>query len=308
MLDRIDQTLSTLPRTWFLTLLLIIVGILGVFDFVTGYRLSFAVFYFVPIVLATWYVGKHEGVAVAYLSFSLSVGAGLVNARGSLESQLSVLWNGLTPLALFLVIVSLLAKLHARLELEQRLARTDHLTGCLNTHAFMPMLQYHLDLAARDHQPITLAYLDLDDFKSINDTYGHSEGDRVLKIVSKIWLESSRRIDLVARLGGDEFCILFPNTDQHGAEQIIAKARKLLSATLLTERTNVTCSIGAVTFPASARDINVAVKAADMLMYEAKSRGKNSTVFSIFEAGQDASGMIETPASKRRPEPTAADL
>ena len=296
MLNKLDDFLATLPRLRFYALILVAVCLLGIADFLTGFRLSFAIFYFVPITLATWYAGRRAGSAIAILSFFLSVTAGLVNAWGQPDNQLIVLWNGLTPLALYLVIVALLHKLKKRLQLEQRLARTDHLTGCMNAHAFMPMLQYHFDLAARDNQPITLAYVDLDDFKSVNDTCGHDEGDRVLKLVSRIWLDSCRRTDLVARLGGDEFCVLFPNTDQHGAASIINKARQALAAAFLSEHVNVTCSIGAVTFPASTLNTSEAIKAADMLMYRAKNQGKNSTVFSVF--GRDGTATAPEPASR----------
>jgi len=300
MLNIVDHALSTLARPWLVTLILLVVALIGTLDYLTGFKLSFAIFYFVPIAVATWYLGKREGRNTALLSFFLSVTAGLINAGNVTETQAIVLWNGLTPLALFLIIVALLHKLRKRLELEQRLARTDHLTGCLNARAFMPMLQYHFDLAGRDHQPITLAYVDLDDFKSVNDTQGHHEGDRVLKLVARVWHESCRRTDLIARLGGDEFCILFPNTDQKAAANIIAKGRQAMTAAFQSEHINVTCSIGALTFPTEMLTTREAVKAADMLMYRAKNQGKNSTVFSVFGIDAD-SEIMGAVASGRHP-------
>ena len=308
-MNTVDHALSSIARPWFITLISVLVAVIAILDYLTGFRLSFAIFYFVPIALATWYAGERFGVITTFLSFILSASAGLINARGMPENQLIVLWNGLTPLALFLIIVGLLHKLQARLHLEQRLARTDHLTGCLNAHAFMPLLQFHFDLAARDQQPITLAYVDLDDFKSVNDNYGHDEGDRVLKIVARVWLESCRRTDLVVRLGGDEFCVLFPNTDQRGAASIIAKARQALAAAFLSEHVTITCSIGAITFPAEMLDTKEAIKAADMLMYRAKNQGKNSTVFSVFDADRDIPDMVGTTRGRaRRQPPRTKDL
>lgn len=307
MLATLDHLLSTLARPWLAALLLLLIAVIGALDYLTGFRLSFAIFYFVPIAVATWYVGERAGALTAFLSFFLSASAGLINAIDAADMQLIVLWNALTPLLLFLVIVALLHKLKMRLQQEQRLARTDHLTGCLNAHAFMPLLQYHFDLAARDGQPVTLAYIDLDDFKSINDTHGHDEGDRVLKLVARVWLESCRRTDLVARLGGDEFCVLLPNTDQSGAASIIAKARNALLAAFRSEHMNVTCSIGAVTFPGETLDTRRAIKAADMLMYRAKNQGKNSTVFSLFVPGQDGDDPSAASAYPRRSQPQISD-
>lgn len=301
MLNVLDQALSAMPRRRFIALTLVLVALIGVFDYLTGFRLSFAIFYFLPIAVATWYGGRRFGLTVVVLSFLLSVSAGLVNTRGQPENQLIVLWNGLTPLVLFLVIGALLDKLRTRLQLEQRLARTDHLTGCLNAHAFMPMMQYHFDLAARDGRPITLAYIDLDDFKIVNDTQGHNEGDRVLKLVARIWLESCRHTDLVVRLGGDEFCVLFPNTDQRAAASIIQKARQAMTSAFSSEQVNITCSIGALTFPIAVQNIEDAIEAADLLMYRAKkTHGKNSTVYSTFETGWTPACAEERMAQARR--------
>ncbi len=295
MLNRVDETLSGMARRQLVTLILVILAILGMLDYLTGYQLSFAVFYLIPIALATWYVDRGEGLAAAFLSAFITTVAGLINAGNDPEIDAIVLWNGLTPVALFAVIVMLLDKLHARLQLEQRLARTDHLTGCLNAHAFLPLLQYHLDLARRDRQPMTLAYIDLDDFKMVNDRHGHSEGDRTLKIFARIWLESCRRTDLMARLGGDEFCILFPNTDQHGAASIINKARCKLVAACLLEHAAITCSIGAITFSRALPNSKEAIQAADMLMYQVKKQGKNSTLFSVFD--DDHGGLCPVPGT-----------
>jgi len=299
MLPTLDRLLSTMSRSRLTLLVLVLVLVIGTLDFLTGFRLSFAIFYFVPIAAATWYLGERAGALTAFLSFFLAASAGLINAIGIAHAQLIVLWNALTPLLLFLVIVALLHKLKMRLQLEQRLARTDHLTGCLNAHAFMPLLQTHFDLAARDRQPITLAYIDLDDFKAVNDHHGHDEGDRVLKLVARVWLESCRRTDLVARLGGDEFCVLLPNTDQGGAASIIAKARDALLAAFRSENMNVTCSIGAVTFPGPTLDTRGAIKVADVLMYRAKNQGKNSTVFSLYDGDADNGDVANGPMRGR---------
>lgn len=295
MLNRVDEALSNMARPWLVALILVAIVALGAMDYLTGYKLSFAIFYLIPIALATWYVDKGGGLAAAFLSVFISTASGLINAGNDPEIDTIVLWNGLTPMALFVVIVTLLDKLHARLQLEQRLARTDHLTGCLNAHAFLPLLQYHFDLARRDQQPMTLAYIDLDDFKMVNDRHGHGEGDRTLKIFARIWLESCRRTDLMARLGGDEFCILFPNTDQHGAASIINKARRALAAACQLEHTAITCSIGAMTFPTVLPDSKEAIQAADMLMYQVKKQGKNSTIFAIFDEIQAAQGNTAMP-------------
>lgn len=97
---------------------------------------------------------------------------------------------------------TLLRILREHLANEKRLARHDSLTGLLNWRAFQERLEYSLALSARDRQPPTLAYLDLDDFKKINDTYGHTQGDGELVAIAMILRETIRATDTVARLGG----------------------------------------------------------------------------------------------------------
>jgi diguanylate cyclase (GGDEF)-like protein len=175
--------------------------------------------------------------------------------------------------------VALLDMLRERLHLEQQLARTDALTGILNSRAFLEHMGYIIALAQRDGTPLTLAYIDLDDFKRINDTRGHSEGDRVLQIVGTTLRESIRRTDAVARLGGDEFALLLPVTDEEAARTLIGKLKLRLIEALARRPVPVACSIGAVTFrqpPASPDD---AIRMADIIMYKAKAQGKNAIVF-----------------------------
>lgn len=94
------------------------------------------------------------------------------------------------------------------------MAREDFLTGVLNSRAFYEMAQVEMARAARQDSPLSLAYIDLDDFKEVNDTLGHSTGDRVLQAVAATIMEDIRLTDAVARLGGDEFAILLSGSDR----------------------------------------------------------------------------------------------
>ena len=148
----------------------------------------------------------------------------------------------------------------------------------------MEHLRYCLQIEERERKPITLAYIDLDDFKQINDKYGHDEGDRVLRLIAKTLMASIRRTDVVARLGGDEFALLFAGADQPSAETLIAKVRSALQQAFDRERSAVTCSIGCVTFKQPLPSADGAIKAADNVMYKVKKQGKNAVAFEVFSS------------------------
>ncbi|MGE5825210.1 MAG: GGDEF domain-containing protein, partial [Bacteroidota bacterium] len=199
---------------------------------------------------------------------------------GHVYSSRAVLaWNGLVRMGIFLAFAQLLCALREQLDLAQHLARADPLTGLDNRRAFLERLQYVLALAARERRPLTLAYLDVDDFKGVNDAHGHAVGDQVLRLVARTLLKSLRRTDAVGRLGGDEFALLLPDTDRAGAEHLIAKTREALYHAFRTESARPTFSIGAVTFMEPTHDAEHALSAADALMYQVKSRGKDGIAF-----------------------------
>jgi diguanylate cyclase (GGDEF)-like protein len=177
---------------------------------------------------------------------------------------------------------------HGTLENERRLARTDNLTGALNRRAFIEQLEFAVGLASRDGQPFALVYIDLDDFKQVNDVHGHTEGDRVLRTVAQTCADSVRRTDVVARLGGDEFALLLRGADRAGAEGVIAKSRQTLAAAFRSQRAGVTCSIGGVIFEGAPRSVEAAIQAADALMYEVKKQGKDSVALRTIEAAPGA--------------------
>jgi diguanylate cyclase (GGDEF)-like protein len=285
MFAAVVRVLTKHPRVWIAAGTIAALVLFGIADYLTDYRISLSIFYLGPVAVVTWYFGKQPGFAVAVLSSVISLGA---NFSGEYpDSDLAILiWNGLVRLAFYVICIVLLDALRFHLLHEETLAKTDSLTGAMNRRALLDALRYHVGLAARDGQPLTLAYIDLDDFKRINDSYGHVEGDRALRLVGQVLNEASRRTDLVGRLGGDEFALLLPHTDQAGAERVITKTRQLLEAAFQSERTALTCSIGAVTFVSVPRDVDDAVRVADALMYEVKSRGKNAVAFLVYDSGK----------------------
>lgn len=170
-----------------------------------------------------------------------------------------------------------------RLELEKyskkmnQLARTDSLTSLLNHRAIMESVQTRMHEAARYHTPLSAIMLDIDDFKLINDTYGHPFGDKVLVRIASIFGENLRETDIIGRYGGEEFLILLPNTDLNDAWMVAEKVRTSIESTSWEiEDLTITVSGGVSEFNGNHDQLLVAE--ADKKLYKAKSMGKNKMV------------------------------
>jgi diguanylate cyclase (GGDEF)-like protein len=231
----------------------------------------------VPIALEAWHGGRRRGLLIAALASACWF---LVHTQERLELPVLVrLWNGAVRMSFFTIAAALLARLRAALTREETLARYDALTGALNRRFFYLLAQREILRARRQGQPLTIAYLDLDNFKQVNDTHGHEAGDELLRRFVELVRQHIRGTDLIARLGGDEFALLFPDTAVAGGRHVLDKLQELVSAQLADSP--VTLSIGALTFAADVPDIEELVHRADELMYRLKRGGKNAIEFQV---------------------------
>ena len=162
------------------------------------------------------------------------------------------------------------------LEKERRLARTDDLTGVANKRAFFERLAAEIQRPGRHKRLFTVAFLDVDDFKQINDQRGHGVGDSLLKAIAESIRASLRSADVVARLGGDEFAILLPETGRESAAVVLQIVQENLQAAVRGLGVPATLSIGAVACPNAKCTAEEIVGLADQQMYAVKSGRKGS--------------------------------
>lgn len=172
--------------------------------------------------------------------------------------------------------------LSASLEREHRLARTDTLTGAANSRHFLGRLEQEMERTRRYQRPFSVAYIDLDNFKLVNDSQGHGAGDLVLCEVAACVHRHVRESDLLARLGGDEFSLLLPETDDVAAFAAMTKLHHQLQAEMHTHGWPVTFSVGVLTCHAVPESSQCIISTVDKLMYEVKRAGKNALRFDAY--------------------------
>ena len=254
---------------------LLLTMMLGVIDYLTGPDLSFLIFYFVPVFLVTWFIGFRAGVFISVVG---SVAWFLVDVLIRSSSYIHPLipyWNAAAKLGFFLILTYLLSLLKESLDREKRLARKDELTGAANRRAFLESAGIELNRASRHRRPFTVAYLDVDGFKQVNDRLGHSAGDALLCAMTKTAQIHLRAIDLFARLGGDEFGLLLPETGYEEAQVVLKKIQVSFLNVMDKNGWPVTFSIGAVTWLSPPSTTDEMIRHADRLMYHVKGTGKN---------------------------------
>ena len=169
----------------------------------------------------------------------------------------------------------------AKIELE-KLASEDALTGLTNRRKFSQRLNEEFTRARRYRHTLSLAMIDVDNFKVINDTYGHATGDRVLKGIANILDSAVRSTDVVSRIGGDEFCIIFPETKSRDAKHVLDKIVKIISQNdamnCFSHSYPVTCSIGLSSISDECSEADDMLIQADKALYQAKHQGRNQVV------------------------------
>jgi diguanylate cyclase (GGDEF)-like protein len=274
--------LAGLPKAYAVLLTVIGIALVAEVDFLTGVELRIYPLYYLPIAFAAWYLGRRWTVAAVGLSAAAWVTS---NYLAGLHYSAPGIWlfNTVMLITSFLVVGVLLAQLKEALTHEKQLSRLDPLTSLMNARAFHEEAARILSVARRKKRPVTMAYIDLDDFKGVNDVHGHHEGDAMLRLVAGAILGTVRISDQAARMGGDEFVLLFPETGLAEARVGLDRLSRALGDVLESSPHPVTASIGAVVFNTVSDGVEAMIRAADRRMYMAKAAGKDRVVVELAE-------------------------
>ena len=259
---------------------LIFVLSIGFADFETGSELAFSLFYLIPIVLVTWFAGKKIGLVIS-ISSALTWFAADALTGQAYSQPIIRYWNATVRLGFFIIVTLLLPALK-ELGRAREMARIDYLTGVANRRFLFEIGQRELDRTQRYKNPFTVAYIDLDGFKTVNDRWGHKVGDKLLCIVVNQAKKYLRKVDTIARLGGDEFILLLPETDQAASQIIVSRIQFALLNEMKRNDWPVTFSIGVLTCRHAQITIDELIKKADELMYSVKKNGKNAVAYEVY--------------------------
>jgi diguanylate cyclase (GGDEF)-like protein len=279
---RITAWLERQSKPVIIAICLLLTAALGLADYKTGYEAYFAVFYLLPISIAAYFIGGRAGFCIGLLCALLRAEIEILTGK-PYSHPLFFYWNSFSRLLTFSFVVIILAQLRRALQYEKMLARSDFLTGAANARSFHEAARLELQRVRRHKYPLTVVYMDVDNFKMVNDTHGHQAGDELLRAIVRTLRRHLRETDVVARLGGDEFALLLPATDEKAAAVANEKVRRRLMGMVAENNWPVTFSIGSLTCLGAPESVDAMLQRADDLAYEAKRDGKNTVRQSTLE-------------------------
>jgi diguanylate cyclase (GGDEF)-like protein len=292
----LDVRLRRLPDPALLAIGLAMVAGIAATKMTLGHDVPIVDFFLIAVVGVGWFArARWYGYAVAAVAAMLSVAMSTVGQSDAFVS--AAVAAGAARLVLYVIVLTLLGAMRRERAAHQAEARTDQQTGAANSRAFRTLALAEIERSRRYQRPLSLAYVDVDDFKAVNDRLGHVEGDHILSQVSHVLRSVVRSVDTVARLGGDEFVVLMPETGRSDARALVDRVREELASLSTKDGRSVPCSIGLVTFARPPVSLQELVNAADDLMYRAKDKGKDrieqaerSDAYVLTSSGERASG------------------
>ena len=259
-----------------------IIFLLGVLRTTTDAEFTFTSLAILPVLVIAWIGGKKNGLYMAFLAAAMWAVADIASARQF--SQQWIPWaNAVTRLMTYSLLALLTSQVRMQFEREHVHATRDALTGLLNRRVFFETGAAAVEDSKREAHSLTIVFLDLDNFKQLNDTNGHDAGDAALRATAKAMLGAFPAGTCVSRLGGDEFAVLLSAIKYDAA---VTTGQKIFDAvnTALTEFPPVKASIGVAWFEEVDRAFPAMLKAADELMYEVKESGKDNMRSRCFSA------------------------
>lgn len=283
LIDLIYQILNRTPKVIIEILSLLLLFLIGSFDFYFSTKITLSLFYLTPVFIVTWFINKSNGVIFSIISVLIWIFIDLHAKQVFIFTSFTAFWAIVVRFIFFIIFVNILCFLKETLEKTEKTARDDFLTGVINARYFYELAQSEIHRANRYNTIFSCAYIDLDNFKYLNDTFGHPVGDALLRVVADIIKDNLRKTDIIARLGGDEFVVLLPETDYEQSNIVIKKLIREIKNEMEKYHWPVTLSIGLVTFKKIPISADEMIKVADDIMYIAKKSGKNLIKRSLYK-------------------------
>jgi diguanylate cyclase (GGDEF)-like protein len=255
------------------------IAFVGFADYKINY-FDFFIFYVMILVFNSMFISTYDGIIASFIIGVVNYFSNREHLVGATEFLLYL--NFFLNFLVFFIIAVIVGQTRKSLLKEMTLSRTDYMTGAYNKRFFTEILSNEIDRMKRGGHPFSLVFIDMDNFKKANDTFGHSAGDSILKTGVLVMKSITRKIDTTCRLGGDEFLILMPNTDSKDSLIVLSRLQEKFLSTMQENGYPVTLSIGSVSFNNVPESVDAAIKAGDAAMYEAKNSGKGKIVQKIY--------------------------
>jgi diguanylate cyclase (GGDEF)-like protein len=253
-----------------------VVGVAFVDAFVPN-MIPIMVFYLPPVAVICWVINLRTAITLSLICSLLWI---LDEAFApTVADDHLMYWVSGVHFAFFVVVTTVLSRLRRAHEQAKHEALTDRLTGLPNGRAFTDACEREIANSQRSNLPLTVALIDCDSFKQVNDTLGHLEGDRLLNILAQAMRNGLRSGDMLARLGGDEFGLLLPMTTQAEAESVVKRLQDMADQAMAENAWPVSLSIGVVSYDMPPETVTAAILQADRRMYATKRAGKNAIQF-----------------------------
>ncbi len=257
------------------------------FDYITGTDIQFFIFYAAPVSFSSWFLSRRSGMAMALLSAWIWWFINVMALTADPYIFRVSLWNTSIRLIFFVGLVIIIGETRETHYKLLKMATTDLLTQLKNRRAFYEQFDIEQSRAQREKSALSVIYLDLDNFKYVNDHWGHPVGDHLLQVLSQCIHDALRKTDVAGRLGGDEFAILLPSTPPEAAMHVAKRIQAQLNQCMQANEWPVTVSMGVASFSDIHYSPSQMLEKADQLMYQVKQEGKNKVLQKIY-AGSPA--------------------